>query len=635
MDNLPRYNSFKEYIQENYSGIIENDLKDFLLEKFKEIDINGEKVTFDYVEVYELLVRGIVFKKSEIDKVEFECHFFSKYHMLCSSQMPPLLYDGKHNYFTCYFKGSFKNGFQLADNEIEIVDNEEFSEKLTSSLIPVISKDKYDAYASKFLKYFCPEALKTPTKLNIKKMLKDKGVSYYPAPLEPQVFGKTYFANDKASIFDENGELIELPITPGTILFDPSKANERGSGSFNNTIIHEAVHWFFHRNYFELRQLLDNTLTCAVCYKSEKDIEDEEIAWMEKQAKALAPRILMPKKMVLEKYKEISKQVDKEYDNCPFDDLPITWKTEEIVERIARFFGVSKASAKFRLIELGKTKADGVFNWNAETKRYYSSYTFKGNSLKDHQTFFVSKESMVNLLSKNSNIQEAMINHELIWVNGMLVANNPKYYDSSKNKLTSYALTHADECCLIIDVITDSTSISKEFRFTLCNGTSGHSVEAYVNDKQLAGILGLVDENAKHFEAHKKNIPHGFGDTVEYHCKKSDMTYDDIAFYCDISDKAIRNLRNESTNCKQITILKFGIGLTLSYPYINDLLVKGDRIFINTSNSEDNALLISILSTFSRIGFEKLYYALKGIGKEHILQLSKNFKDSLDKKQKK
>ncbi len=161
--------------------------------------------------------------------------------------------------------GSFEKGFDFADDEIEQIDKDKIEEKYTTSLVPIIKKEDYDFYATKFLKHFCPSAIEKPTKLELSKIFSNKGMRFYNAPLGDNILGKTYFANDKATVYTniDSGEIGIINVTPGTILINFDRLSNRGEGAIRNTIVHEAVHWFFHSNYFKLQLLLDEKLTCA------------------------------------------------------------------------------------------------------------------------------------------------------------------------------------------------------------------------------------------------------------------------------------------------------------------------------------------------------------------------------------
>lgn len=615
---MSNYNNFIDYLNINYKSVIIKSLKLFLIKKKTKID--SKETVFDDCKINSINVLGVNFKKSELEKVEFDCYFKANYTLVCNKK-EPFLEVSFTKTFLCYFKGSFRNGFKLAKKEIEVNEEEIFEENLTKKLVPIISKDQMDNYATKFLKYFCCEALKEPTKLNLKRILNNKGIYYYFAPLVDNVYGKIYFTDDVALIYDKKGQEKKTLVKRGTILLNKEKEKERGKGALRNTIVHEAVHWYFHGNYFELRQLLDKSLTCAVCYKADTIDNNKEIEWMERQARFLTPKILMPKKQVLEKYKEFSILLENEYKKVG-KRVSKGYILQQIVGKVADFFGVSKISAKYRLIELGMVGLDGVFNYNERIGRYYLPYSFDEKVLKEHQTFHVSEESLVKLLQKDNKIRNAIIERKIIYVNGLLVVNNPKYINNVKNKLTEYALENVHECCIILDISFETISVKNDYlSFTLYSGNSSVKLIAQISTEQLSKILKLVDENSIHYEKNKRNLPLELGETIEYHCKKSGFSYEGIAASCDINEKTLRNYRKELLKeYDPLVIIKFGLGLKLSFPYIQDLLEKADRKLLRINPS--NNLLLSIISTFSRVGIDDVYKALKEIGKEKILNLS-------------
>ena len=236
-----KYNSFKEYIQLNYI----------------------ETIT-----------------KNKKDNVEFAVHFKAEY-LLCynvldvDSDWLPIV--EKSGYFIFGMKGSFKKGFvPKGKDDVKKLDEE--PETISSSLVPIISREEMDSYATKFLKEFCPEALEKPMRLDVVNvnMLASKGVKVYYAPLGDNIFGKTYFANDTAEVYKKDddfdflpsGETETIEVEAGTVLINFDAVLEYPIGVYRNTMIHEAFHWFFHSNYFELQQLLDDELKCAVCTKA-------------------------------------------------------------------------------------------------------------------------------------------------------------------------------------------------------------------------------------------------------------------------------------------------------------------------------------------------------------------------------
>lgn len=615
-----KYESFEEYIQLNYLEMIKDSLQDFL-EKVEQQENTEENVKRKIL-INSINVLTVVFTKSLIDNVEFKLYFKAAYNIIDELNELPIKLETKEQSFVCPMKGSFRKGFKEKD-DIEIT--EETEEIYSSGLVPIISNEKMDGFATKFLKTYYPEALEKPTRLDLKKVLEKLDVKLYLAPLEDKVLGITYFADDNVNVFTENGEVIEAKVNPGTILINYKKHSERNEGVFRNTVIHECVHWVFHRNYFELRQCLDNELTCYVCRKGNVRYENRDIEWMEWQARSLAPRILMPKKMALQKFTELTKEVDEEAKL-----VQMSWpeKWHRLVIKFADFFGVSKQSAKIRLIELGKTRAEGVENYI--DGEYVKPFYFKSTALKKNQSFLINSEGLSHLLTSNIFVQNALKEEKLLYINKMLVVNNPKYVKYETYELTDYALEHADECCLIFDVTrygVNKYGIVDKFSYLFSAG-SNRKEKKEVNTKQANSVIARATVGASHFEKHKHLLPSDFPGTFGYHYEKGKennvfTSFEDLAFESDVSEKTIRSYKSGKTSPSRINIIKLGLAMQLSAPYIIDMLEKADCTM--TLNNGVNNILWTIIYGFQRVGLERTYIELEKVGKADILQVSDKY----------
>lgn len=108
------------------------------------------------------------------------------------------------------------------------------------------------------------------------------------------------------------------------------------------------------------------------------------LAWMEWQANALPPRILIPKKTGKQKLNEILGNLTR--------TLPSARKAEIMqyaIREFANFFNVSTTAAKIRAIEF--ELAAGVFNY--VDGKYYSPFLFVKGSLNKNQTFIVDRNN--------------------------------------------------------------------------------------------------------------------------------------------------------------------------------------------------------------------------------------------------
>lgn len=290
-DKVNTYHQFRNYLQENYMETVKGELAKFLTKKQRQTNIKEN--------IHEIKITNIKFTKSKKDRLSFCIYFYARFHL--THPFIPSSLEIKKAHFKLSMKGSFQSGF----TPISFVQMDKQNDKLSDTLVPIIHANELDKYATLFLKHSCPEAIDTPTKIDAHEIVEKLGLTVYFAPLDSNIFAKIYFTSTSVDIYeDETSDdtirsIVQKDIQPGTILVNRDKTKERPSGSYRNTIIHEAVHWFFHRKYFELRHLLDHKETCMTCYINEDMTTQNEITWMEWQARNLTPRILMPKKMAL------------------------------------------------------------------------------------------------------------------------------------------------------------------------------------------------------------------------------------------------------------------------------------------------------------------------------------------------
>lgn len=311
----------------------------------------------------------------------------------------------------------------------------------SKAFIPYISEENLDVYATKFLQYVCPEAIEKPMPLPINTVLNKLGLISLSRELPKGVFGRTYFLEN---IYDN--------VSSGTIVFDPNKSFIQGLGSINNTIIHECVHWFFHKRFFDLMHLFNPEITSITCSTVEEDIvypkvNSEDYKWMEWQANALAPRILMPTNTILEMFKNVYPSC---LNNAQGNKL---LALERTIDQLSRFFEVSKTSVKIRLLQLGVNNIAGINVYtNGEKISSHKTSNYKTNY---NETFSLAFVDAVKLSYFNAQIAASLKDRTIVFVDGFFVLNDKKYIEKSidnKRTLTQYAKENIEECCLLFTV---------------------------------------------------------------------------------------------------------------------------------------------------------------------------------------
>lgn len=175
---------------------------------------------------------------------------------------------------------------------------------------------------------------------------------------------------------------------------------------------------------------------------------------MEKQARGIAPRILMPKESTKIKIRELFTAYDYSADTP--DRINVLTK---IVDELAEFFEVSKVSAKYRMVDLGFMSHEdsneiynfgskGVYDWSLDG--HPLTVKTSNRSLTRHITL----EHAFYEYSRNAAFREMLQSGYFRFVEDAFVINHPKYIyqDKAGNyRLTKYAIEHQQECTLLFE----------------------------------------------------------------------------------------------------------------------------------------------------------------------------------------
>jgi hypothetical protein len=213
--------------------------------------------------------------------------------------------------------------------------------RITNGLISNYSEEDLDNVATDFLRQFCPEALEKPMPIPIKTIMTKKlGLSIKHRRLTEDfsVYGLTCFNTGQVEIYNgKDGSYCEIPVKRGTIIIDPDTIIKRSKGCYFNTLAHETVHWWKHRNYQMLQRIIEYRYKVQTPRMREQCQTEED--WMEWQAENIAPRILMPIDMFTQKFYNIVNQ-----DNG-------VMSMSAVAKQLSEFFKVSKESTLIRLRE--------------------------------------------------------------------------------------------------------------------------------------------------------------------------------------------------------------------------------------------------------------------------------------------
>jgi len=395
--------------------------------------------------------------------------------------------------------------------------------KYNASFVPVnVYRDNYDEVAEDFLKHYEYEkALTTPMPVPIFEIARKRmGLEVFTTQQLSQshdVLGTIAFETGAVDVYDPGTKsVISFGVKRGTVLID---CNINHEGRENNTMAHECVHWHIHRYYFNylLKKAIDSDIAFRCPVKSIKDtdnsLRDEER--MEKQARGIAPRILMPKEATKIKIRELL--TANNYSTDMPDRIAVL---TQVVDELAEFFKVSKVSAKYRMVDLGfmchedskeiyNFESNGVYDWNMD--EHPLTVKTSNRPLTRHITL----EHGFYEYSRNAAFREMLQSGYFRFVEDAFVINHPKYICQDEEgiyRLTKYAIERQQECTLLFEYAVNLSygvveKATPSLSFMASVETSYKKLPRYVsnvNNDAAFDVAKALDAVNEEFENFKK-----------------------------------------------------------------------------------------------------------------------------------
>ena len=589
-----KYDTFAAYLEDVYYNQIFSKIKSYLFNNKGRLDLSTSVVPDpSYVELSDFQIMGISYHESDINRIE--CKITIRAEVEISGRgRRDYESDSTECWLSIPFAATLKNGLK----HVNIGHASEYSRELfraedalTKYLVPYIYAKDLDKHAEKFLERYCPQALKEPMPLPIKEIVEQMGLTVYHAPLPGGIFGRTYFNDTNVKVYGNKActEIVEKSISSGTVLVNPDVFFMRNIGSVNNTVIHECVHWDKHYKFFELQKLLNpdiQAISCAVVeeYKKRSNQLEDELSWMEWQANALTPKILIPAKTGKAKLSEILNRLRSLFQ----DHLRNGYIMELAISEFADFFKVSTTAAKIRAVELGFEQAAGVFNFI--DGKNYPPFSFQKGSLKKGQTFIIDRNNIIVESLFNQDLADDFKAGRFIHAGGLFVINDPKYVniiEDTEPALTEYALEHVDECCLVFDRTTRVSSHYDDSFYRICflcrAADSKSFVEAKFNPREgknedvqkRAREMATIAAEAKRISDILAEVPSSFCGTLDYHIKRRKYTNEKLEERTGISSRMLQDYRNKKDAKPTLqSVLALCIGLNLHPSFSYDLIAK-------------------------------------------------------------
>lgn len=597
---MQKYKSFERYLETKYYNEMFNAIKNYMWSHKNSLGLYSYVVLdMSYIELDDIHVRSVSFHKGEGNVLTFNASVEADV-ILKGLGTRDYEADQQQVWFSVSFAGHLLAGLNMVTiTGVDLYSKDKFNaeDSLSKFLVPYLYSKDLDAEAEKFLKEYYPKALKTPMAIDMDELLGNMCLEMRYAPLPDNIFGMTYFAEADVEVCDVlKKNQHEEHIEPGTILINPMIFFMRNVGSKNNTIVHEAVHWARHSDFFELQKLLNDDISHIKCevvesYDGKTQGIDKALKWMEWQANALTPHILMPAGTTTAKFKDILVETRKTY---PLEREAVI--SEYAITALANFFNVSIISAKIRVMELGFDFAEGT-NVYVDGK-YYPPYSFRKGSLKKNQTFTIDARNAVIESYVNPALAAQVKNGSIIYANCMYCINDAKYVTRSENGvpiLTDYALEHVDECCLIFDRKTRISSKYDDSYYRLCflcrDIKSDTIVEAtfdpeYKNNQSVTERAAEIAKTKKIFQEtikiQKAIAGMEFYECLDYHMKRRGLTEEELAYRSGLSSRMVGDYHRKPCNIQLPAVLALCIGMNLKPEYCYSLIEKAGFTLRNT-----------------------------------------------------
>lgn len=458
----------------------------------------------------------------------------------------------------------------------------------STEFVPYIRAKDMDKIAESILEAYCPDMLVSPMGLPIYDFAEKLGVVIEEGTLskDGSIFGEMVFKDSLVTFF-ENDQEVKRMMPGGTVLVDPQVKGLRNQGSYNNTIIHECVHWLLHRTHHEYKSLFGSQelkISSRIHRPAFKEGQWNTYDWMEWQANGIAARILMPQKTTKMMVQKLVRKHSLKFD--PADRVEMLKK---VIDDLAHCFHVSRWAVKIRLMQLGYTEFEGIYKYMGH--QYVKSYTFEANAIQNNQTFTISFQNACHLNFHNDRFREVMDSGRYVYVDSHFCLNSEKYVkmlEPGVYQMTEYAYSHMDECCLVFDIhYKGKRSISpKDFNdYILYRGNLPELNIELDFSEHLIEIRSLPEYTGQIFPEIMRimaTLPNHFCGTMRSHRDRKHCSQEKLVEHSGLSISTIARMETQHDNVNKIeNIVAVCIALKLYPDFSFDLIEKSNCRFNN------------------------------------------------------
>lgn len=614
-DGVGRPGSFKDYLMTHYGNDYRRYLYEILSNGRLPVSRSGEYITapgrirVDSVDV----VRIELYRKSGCEV--YSDVILAAYFTFFSNSASGMITENVSQRFRIRTIHNLSPDC-LSFNNVEFAVAYESEERqpgmpLDEYLVPYTGTELMDGECLALLYEYYPEALDKPIRVSGEELARRMNlkIKYCRLAGSNTIRGQMYFESRIIDILDKNNHVCRRRVPANTIVVDISSFinddMELKKELYDDTVIHECFHASRHRLFYLGQRLYNEEIRCLSCSlpglwagreidrgaalrKSRNPdtaaagdailSEKSPVDWIEWQADRAAPRLRMPKTTAETKINELYAELSEKHRYMSREKL-----TAYVVAELAAFFGVSRQSAKLRMIELGYEEAKGVLNY--VNGSYVENYGFTHGSLEKGQTFSIDLSSAGLLCEADELFRKRIGSGRYQYIDGHFCLNDNRFICITEGKpgLTAYAKTHMDECCLVFTVQGGKAGYGYKEGTLQKEHVPVHPVFGYV-DKQLSDMD--FRSEAERLSKILYSLPPAPSGTLIRHMERKKLTLEGLVAKSGVSVSTIKRLRNsDSCRTSRNNIIAVCIGLQLEPILQKDYLRKCGIMF--SSSPED------------------------------------------------
>ena len=567
---MPEIISFTDFLRWNYSA----DYGRYIREKYSE-----RELPLPYGLSYEALVINVTIEGGFYDRTgisDFIMHIICDVCFDCGGCIVHQRYR-----ISGYFRGSSSSLFM---EDVDIYNGERIRchAPLDEFLVPVMSRKNYDQTAREIIDRYCSRKAAYSCRIDGRSLACAMGydVIFKRLSLNGRIKSKLIFDSKDVTVYDDSGIPVSLTVPSNTILADVSLLDDE---RVNNVLIHECIHIYLHHIFYYVQSLYRREASREIpefldYFYSEK--QQDCVMWMETQANSIARRIQMPADIATDLIIDF---IDSNEGNMSFE------KYRELIDYIKTSFGVSRYSAKKRIIELGWKEVRGVYTYC--TNGYVEDHEIE-ESLPPENTYTLPLGCIAQIFASSQEFSALVKSGRYIYADGHLCRNDEKYVireNGSVFGITEYARHHMSECCISFRRVYEKQKYS--YTYGELNKEALNAIVEYTLDnEQKRKLRKTVFERNKEIDLiYTQLAANPLGETIKFHMKRRGITAEMLSERSGLGLSTISKLRKGS-KVKLETILAFSVALELEKPYMSDLMRKANVQF-DTGNHVHNVYM--------------------------------------------